>query len=283
MGNESEVEQEITEIMEKYPQAFRKMRGVTSHHLADKRGLILGITNDKSIAYGCAKVFHLLGAEMAVTYRNEKAERFVRPLAEDMGCPIIMPCDVETPGSMETVFERISREWGGLDFVLHSIASAPKDDLHARVTDCSREGFLLAMETSCYSFIQAARLAEPLMQNGGSLLTITYYGSEKVVANYNIMGPVKAALESCVRYMAAELGPKKIRVNSISPGPILTRAASGIEHFDELMERAVAGAPEHHLVTIEDVGSLAGFLVGDRSKSITGDVHYIDGGFHIIG
>ncbi len=283
MVDESNVEQEIAEIMEKYPHAFRKMRGATSHHIAGKRGLILGIANDRSIAYGCAKVFHLLGAEMAITYRNEKAERFVRPLAEDMGCPIIMPCDVDVPGSMEAVFERIAREWGRLDFVLHSIAYAPKEDLHARVVDCSKEGFLIAMHTSCYSFIRAAHLAEPLMQNGGSLLTVTYYGSEKVVSNYNIMGPAKAALESCVRYMAAELGPKRIRVNSISPGPIMTRAASGIEHFDELMERAVAGAPEHHLVTIEDVGSLAAFLVGDRSKSITGDVHYIDGGFHVMG
>ena len=283
MGNESEVEREITEIMEKYPQAFRKMRGVTSHHLLGKRGLILGIANDKSIAYGCAKVFHLMGAEMAVTYLDEKTERFVRPLAEDMGCPIIMPCNVEAPGSMEAVFERIAQEWGKLDFVLHSIAFAPKEDLHARVVDCSKEGFLLAMHTSCHSFIRSAHLAEPLMQDGGSLITVTYYGSEKVVSHYNMMGPVKAALESCVRYMAAELGPKMIRVNSISPGPILTRASSGIAQFDELMERAVANAPEHHLVTIEDVGGLAAFLVGDRSKSITGGLHYIDGGYHIVG
>lgn len=283
MGNGSKVEQEIAEIMEKYPQAFRKMRGATSHHLLGKRGLILGIANDKSIAYGCAKVLHLLGAEMAVTYLDEKTERFVRPLAEDMGCPIIMPCNVEVPGNMEAVFERIAQEWGKLDFVLHSIAFAPKEDLHARVVDCSKEGFLLAMHTSCHSFIRAAHLAEPLMQDGGSLLTVTYYGSEKVVSHYNMMGPVKAALESCVRYMAAELGPKMIRVNSISPGPILTRASSGIAQFDELMERAVANAPEHHLVTIEDVGGLAAFLVGDRSKSITGGLHYIDGGYHIVG
>lgn len=283
MGDEGNVEQEIQEIMEKYPHAFRKMRGAASHHIAGKRGLVLGIANDRSIAYGCAKVFHLLGAEMAVTYLNEKTERFVRPLAEDMGCTIIVPCDVNVPGSMEAVFEGIAREWGRLDFVLHSIAYAPKEDLHARVVDCSKDGFLTAMHTSCHSFIQAAHLAEPLMKDGGSLLTVTYYGSEKVVAHYNIMGPVKAALESCVRYMAAELGPKMIRVNAISPGPILTRASSGIEQFDELMERAVANAPEHHLVTIEDVGSLAAFLVGDRSKSITGGLHYIDGGYHIVG
>lgn len=251
--------------------------------LKGKKGLILGIANDQSIAYGCAKIFSLLGAELAVTYRNEKSERYVRPLVEKMQCPIIMPCDVEAAGQLEAVFEKISEHWGRLDFVLHSIASAPKEDLHARVVDCSKEGFLLAMEASCYSFIQTVRLAEPLMENGGSLLTITYYGSEKVVVNYNIMGPVKAALESTVRYMAAELGPKMIRVNSISPGPILTRAASGIEHFDELMERAVSLAPEHHLVTIEDVGALAAFLVSDRAQSITGGVHYIDGGFHIVG
>ncbi|MCX5816992.1 MAG: enoyl-ACP reductase FabI [Proteobacteria bacterium] len=251
--------------------------------LKGKKGLILGIANDKSIAYGCAKVVHDLGAELAVTYLNEKAYPYVGPLAEQMQCPIIMPYNAEIPSQLEAVFEKISQTWGRLDFVLHSIASAPKEDLHARVVDCSKEGFLLAMEASCYSLIQTVRLSEPLMEEGGSILTMTFYGSEKVVANYNIMGPVKAALESTVRYMAAELGPKMIRVNSISPGPILTRAGSGIGHFDELMEHAVSIAPEHHLVTIEDVGALAAFLVSDRAQSITGGVHYIDGGFHIVG
>jgi len=251
--------------------------------LLGKKGLILGIANERSIAYGCAKVFHLIGAELAVTYRNEKAEGHVRPLAEELNCPIIMPCDVAVPGSLEAVFDKISEVWGGIDFILHSIASAPKEDLHGRVTDCSKEGFLTAMGDSCYSLIRTAHLAEPLMKNGGSILTVTYYGSQKVVTNYNVMGPVKAALESTVRYLAAELGIKKIRVNSISPGPILTRAASGIEHFDELMERVVTVAPEHKLVTIEDVGAFAAFLASDASRGITGGLHYIDGGYHIVG
>ena len=251
--------------------------------LEGKKGLILGIANDKSIAYGCAKVVHNLGAELAVTYLNEKSLPFVKPLADQMQCPIFMPYDAEKPDLLEAVFEAISEKWGKLDFVLHSIASAPKEDLHARVVDCSKEGFLLAMHTSCYSLIKTVKLSEPLMKDGGSILTMTFYGSEKVVKNYNIMGPVKAALESTVRYMAAELGSKMIRVNSISPGPIYTRAGSGIGHFDELMEHAVSIAPEHHLVTIEDVGALAAFLVSDRAQSITGGVHYIDGGFHIVG
>ena len=251
--------------------------------LVGKKGLILGIANERSIAYGCAAVFHVLGAELAVTYAREKSERFVRPLAEQLKSPIFMMCNVEIPGQLEAVFERVSRVWGKLDFVLHSIAYAPKEDMHARVTDCSREGFLQAMAISCYSLIHTVRLAEPLMGGGGSILTVTSYGSEKVVANYNITGPVKAALESCVRYMAAELGPKMIRVNSLSPGAISTRAASGIDHFDALVERAVELAPQHRLVSIEDVGAFAAFLVCDGARSITGGVHYIDGGYHIVG
>ncbi|MCX5812618.1 MAG: enoyl-ACP reductase FabI [Proteobacteria bacterium] len=250
--------------------------------LEGKKGVILGIANDRSIAYGCAEVFHALGAELAITYLNDKCERFVKPLSEQLECPIFMPCDVEAPGQLETVFEKISQYWGKLDFVLHSIAYAPKEDLYARVTDCSEKGFLQAMATSCHSFIHTVKLAELLMENGGSILTVTYYGSEKVVAHYNIMGPVKAALESSVRYMAAELGPKMIRVNCLSPGPILTRAASGIDHFDDLMERAVSLAPEHHLVSIEDVGAFAAFLVSDGAKTITGGIHYVDGGYHIV-
>jgi len=250
--------------------------------LEGKKGLILGIANERSIAYGCGKVFHALGAELAVTFGKEKSERFVKPLAEQLESSILMLSDVEIPGQLEAVFKRVSQVWGRLDFVLHSIAYAPKEDLHARVTDCSKEGFLQAMATSCYSLIHTVRLAEPLMGGGGSILTVTYYGSEKVVANYNVMGPVKAALESCVRYMAAELGPKMIRVNSLSPGPISTRAASGIDHFDDLMKRAVDLAPEHHLVSIEDVGSFAAFLVSDGAKSITGGVHYVDGRYHIV-
>lgn len=250
--------------------------------LEGKKGLILGIANERSIAYGCGEVFHALGADLAITYLDEKSESFVKPLAEQLECPIFMLCNVEIEGQLEAVFERISQTWGKLDFVLHSIAYAPKADLHARVTDCSETGFLQAMATSCYSFIHTVRLAEPLMESGGSILTVTYFGSEKVVANYNIMGPVKAALESSVRYMAAELGPKMIRVNCLSPGPISTRAASGIEHFDDLMARAASLAPEHHLVSIEDVGAFAAFLVSNGAKTITGGIHYVDGGYHIV-
>jgi len=251
--------------------------------LTGKKGLVVGIANADSIAYGCAKMFHDCGADVAVTYLNEKSEKYVRPLAEGLNSPIIVPCDVSIPGQLEAVFTEIEQKWGKLDFVLHSIAFAPREDLHGRVVDCSQAGFAMAMDISCHSFIRMAKLAEPLMVDGGCLLTMSYFGAEKVVADYNIMGPVKAALESTARYLAAELGPKGIRVNSVSPGPLKTRAASGIAHFDELMEKAAARAPERHLVTIEDVGSLAAFLVSDAAKSLTGNRSYIDAGYHIIG
>ena len=251
--------------------------------LPGKKGLIVGIANQNSIAYGCAEILHAAGAELAVTYLNTKAEPYVRPLADHLASSIIAPCDVREPGQLEAVFGRIRDEWGRLDFLLHAIAYAPKEDLHARITDCSQAGFALAMDASCHSFIRMARLAEPLMAQGGCLLTVTFYGSEKVVGDYNLMGPVKAALESSVRYMAAELGPRRIRVHALSPGPLKTRAASGIDHFDEIMDRARARTPEHQLVTIEDVGNLAAFLVSDGSAALTGNVEYIDAGYHIVG
>lgn len=251
--------------------------------LANKKGLVIGIANEHSIAFGCAQSFRNAGADLAVTYLNAKAEPYVRPLAEALQSPIIVPCDVREPGQLEALFARVEKDWGKLDFVLHSIAFAPKEDLHSRVTDCSQAGFALAMDVSCHSFIRTARLAEPLMNDGGCLLTVTFYGSEKVVEDYNLMGPVKAALESSVRYMAAELGPKRIRVHALSPGPLKTRAASGIDRFDELLEHTRQRTPEHHLVSIEDVGSFAAFLVGDGAKAITGNVEYIDGGYHVLG
>jgi len=251
--------------------------------LKGKKGLIAGIANEHSIAYGCARAFHAAGAELAISYLNAKAEPYVRPLAERLKCPIIVPCDVREPGQLEAVFARIRDDWGRLDFLLHSIAYAPKEDLHSRITDCSQAGFALAMDVSCHSFIRMARLAEPLMSAGGCLLTVTFYGSEKVVEEYNLMGPVKAALEASVRYLAAELGPKRIRVHALSPGPLKTRAASGIERFDELLDRARARTPEHRLVSIEDVGNLAAFLVSDGAAALTGNVEYIDAGYHIVG
>ncbi|UEX77515.1 enoyl-ACP reductase FabI [Spiribacter halobius] len=251
--------------------------------LTGKRGLVVGIANEHSIAWACARAFRALGAELAVTYLNEKAEPHVRPLAERLEAPIIVPCDVREPGQLEAVFERIREEWGGLDFLLHSIAFAPRDDLHGRVTDSSREGFLTAMDVSCHSFIRMAHLAEPLMNRGGALLTVSFYGAEKVVEHYNLMGPVKAALESSVRYLAAELGEGGIRVHALSPGPLKTRAASGIDRFDELLERTAERAPRHQLADVEDVGATAAFLVSDRAKSLTGNVTYVDCGYHVVG
>ena len=250
--------------------------------LEGKQGLIVGIANDQSIAWGCAKAFRALGAEVAVTYLNEKAKKFVEPLARELEAPILMPLDVRTPAQMEAVFERIEKEWGRLDYLIHSIAFSPKDTLCGRVVDVPQDGFLMTMDVSCSSFIRMAHLAEPLMTRGGTLFTMTYYGSQMVVENYNIMGVAKAALESAVRYMAAELGPKGIRVNAISPGPLATRAASGIPEFDELLDKAKSKAPARSLVSIDDVGVATAFLAHDGAKLITGETLYVDGGYHII-
>jgi enoyl-[acyl-carrier protein] reductase I len=250
--------------------------------LEGKRGLIVGIANDQSIAWGCAKAFRALGAELAVTYLNDKAKKFVEPLARELNAPILMPLDVRVHGQTEAVFEQISKEWGRLDFAVHSIAFSPKEALQGRVVDVSQEGFQTTLDVSCWSFIRMAHLAEPLMRNGGTLFTMTYYGSQMVVKNYNIMGVAKAALECAVRYMAAELGPKGIRVHAISPGPLATRAASGIPEFDQLLDKAKAKAPTHSLVSIDDVGVATAFLAHDAARLITGETVYIDGGYHIM-
>src|SRR5690606_16298630 len=205
--------------------------------LKGKKALVTGIANDQSIAWGCAKAFHAFGAEIAITYFNDKAKPHIEPLAKQLSAPIFMPLDLQHEGQLEDVFKVIEKKWGKLDLCLHSIAFAPKDDLQGRVVDCSKEGFLRAMEISCWSFIRMAKLAEPLMKSGGALFTMTYYGSQMVVERYNIMGPVKAALESATRYLAAELGPNGIRVHAISPGPLKTRAASGISEFDKLLQK----------------------------------------------
>jgi enoyl-[acyl-carrier protein] reductase I len=250
--------------------------------LEGKKGLIVGIANDQSIAWGCAKAFRALGSELAITYLNDKARKHVEPLARELEAEIVMPLDVSTPGQMEAVFERITADWGHLDFLVHSIAFAPKDTLHGRVVDAPREGFLKTLEVSCWSFLRMAHLAEPLMKKGGTMFTMSYYGSQMVVKNYNVMGIAKAALESAVRYMAAELGPKGIRVHAISPGPLATRAASGIPEFDDLLEKAKGKAPSRSLVSIDDVGFTTAFLAHDAARLITGDTLYVDGGYHIV-
>jgi enoyl-[acyl-carrier protein] reductase I len=250
--------------------------------LEGKRGLIVGIANENSIAWGCAKAFRALGAEVAVTYLNDKARKFVEPLARELESTILLPLDVRVPGQMEAVFETITREWGRLDYLVHSIAFSPKEALVGRVVDVPQDGFLTTMDVSCWSFMRMAHLAEPLMSAGGTLFTMTYYGSQMVVENYNIMGVAKAALECAVRYMAAELGPKGIRVHAISPGPLKTRAASGIPEFDELLDKAKEKAPARSLVSIDDVGVATAFLAHDAARLITGETLYIDGGYHII-
>jgi enoyl-[acyl-carrier protein] reductase I len=247
-----------------------------------KKGLIVGIANDQSIAWGCAKAFRALGAELAVTFLNDKAKKHVEPLAREVEAAIVMPLDMRVPGQLEAVFDRISEEWGRLDFLIHSIAFSPKEALQGRVVDVPRDGFLSTMEISCWSFIRMAQLAEPLMTNGGTLFTMTYYGSQMVVENYNMMGVAKAALECAVRYLAAELGPKGIRVHAISPGPLATRAASGIPEFDELLAKAKVKAPARSLVSIDDVGFATAFLAHDAARLITGSTLYVDGGYHII-
>ena len=250
--------------------------------LEDKKGVIIGVANEQSIAWGCAKAFYGLGAEVAMTYLNDKAKPYVEPLANEIGAKILMPLDVRVPGQMEALFDRIKHDWGRLDFVVHSIAFSPRDTLAGRVIDVPRDGFLTTMDISCWSFIRVAHLAEPLMTDGGALFTMTYYGSQMVVENYNVMGLAKAALECAVRYMAAELGPKRIRVHAISPGPLATRAASGIPEFDELLDKAKAKAPTRSLVSIDDVGLATAFLAHDAAKLITGETLYVDGGYHII-
>jgi enoyl-[acyl-carrier protein] reductase I len=251
--------------------------------LEGKKGLVIGIANEHSIAWGCARAFRAFGAELAITYLNDKAKPYVEPLAQQLQAPLFLQLDVQIEGQMEAVFAAIGERFRRLDFALHSIAFAPRDDLHGRVVDCSRGGFLQAMDVSCHSFIRMARLAEPLMPDGGALFTMSYYGAEKVVENYNLMGPVKAALEASARYLAAELGPKGIRVHAISPGPLKTRAASGIADFDHLLNEAAARAPSRSLVTIEDVGFATAALATDAARLITGDTIYIDGGYHIMG
>jgi enoyl-[acyl-carrier protein] reductase I len=251
--------------------------------LQKKKGLIVGIANEHSIAWGCGRALHDAGAELAVTWLNEKACLYVEPLARRLEADIAMGLDVEQPGALEAVFDTIATRWGRLDFVLHSIAFTPKTDLQGRLVDCSREGFARTMDISCHSFVRMARLAEPLMTEGGSLVTMSYIGATEVIPDYGVMGPVKAALETSVRYLAVELGSRGICVNAISPGPLATRAASGIPNFDALLAQTVQRAPLQRLVDIAEVGALCAFLVSDSARAITGNTLYVDAGYHILG
>ncbi len=254
----------------------------TAPILKGAKVLVCGIANESSIAYGCAKAFHEFGADLAITYLNEKSRGYVEPIARQLEAPLVLPLDVAQPGELEAVFEAIDKQWGQLDVLVHSIAWAPKDDLQGGLLECSAEGFAKAMDVSCHSFVRMARLAAPLMNNGGSMFAMSYYGANKVVPNYNVMGPVKAALEASARYLAYELGPKGIRVHPISPGPLKTRAGSGLKDFDLLLADAAQRAPLGELVDIMDVGMTCAFLATPYARRLSGETLYVDGGVHIM-
>jgi enoyl-[acyl-carrier protein] reductase I len=258
------------------------MAATPSPPLLGRKALVIGIANEFSIAYGCARAFRKVGAEVAITYLNEKARPYVEPLAKELGAPIFLPLNVQQPGQMEALFERIAQSWGRLDIALHSIAFAPKEDLQGGLLQCSAAGFSVAMDVSCHSFVRMARLAAPLMPDGGTLFAMTYYGAQKVVPNYNVMGPVKAALEASVRYLAHELGPRGIRVHALSPGPIKTRAAGGLKDFDLLLNEATRRAPVGELVDIDDVGMTAAYLATPYARRVTGGTVYVDAGLNIM-
>ena len=249
--------------------------------LSGKKGLILGLANDNSIAWGCAKMASLNGAQVVATCLNEKARTYVEPLTQQHDIELLT-CDVENPEALASLVDQAVAKLGRLDFVIHSIAWAPLQDLHGRVIDSSSTGFARAMEISCHSFATLAKLCSPHMTEGGSMVTMSYLGADEAVPHYGLMGPVKAALESLVRYMAAELGALNIRVHAVSPGPIMTRAASGIEKFDELMQLNIERSPLHRLVTLEEIANLSLFLCSDASSGMTGQTIYVDAGCHAV-
>ncbi|MFZ6641773.1 enoyl-ACP reductase FabI [Undibacterium sp. TC4M20W] len=253
----------------------------SSFSLQGKRGIIIGLANEHSIAYGCAAMLRQLGAKMVLSCVNDKARQFVAPLAGALESSLVV-CDVEQDGSLEALVDAAAKELGEFDFVIHSIAWAPLDDLHGRVIDSSSAGFSRAMNVSCHSFARLAKLCEPHLSKNASIMTMTYLGADEAVAHYGIMGPVKAALESTVRYLATELGARGTRVHAISPGPVPTRAASGLQDFDALMQKAIARSPLCRLVTLDEIGRLAAFLVSDASSGMTGQTLYVDGGYHIV-
>jgi enoyl-[acyl-carrier protein] reductase I len=255
----------------------------TDRPLAGMKALVIGIANDQSIAYGCARAFRRQGAELALTYLNDKARPHVEPLARELEAPLFLPLNVQQEGQLEAVFEAVREKWGRLDIAVHSIAFAPKQDLQGGLLNCSLQGFLTATDVSCHSFIRMARLAVPLMTEGGTLLAMTFQGSGEVVPNYNVMGPIKAALESAVRYLASELGPRKIRVHALSPGPVATRAASGLAEFDRLLDEGRKRSPLGEPIEIDDVGAAAAFLASPAARRMTGTVIHVDAGVNIMG
>jgi enoyl-[acyl-carrier protein] reductase I len=255
---------------------------IQSPVLARKKALVVGIANEHSIAYGCARAFRELGAELAITYVNEKSRAYIEPLATELQAPVFMPLDVSKPGTVEAIIARIEKDWGMLDILVHSIAWAPKDDLQGELLNCTAEGFAKAMDISCHSFIRMAKLVAPLMKEGGTMFAMTYQGANRVVPNYNVMGPIKAALEASCRYLAYELGSRKIRVHAISPGPLKTRAASGLKDFDLMLNEAAARAPVGELVDIMDVGFTCAYLATPYARRITGGTVYVDGGVNIM-
>jgi len=251
--------------------------------MSGKRGLVMGVANDRSIAWGIAQAVAQQGAELAFTYQGEALEKRVRPLAQSVGAGLVLPCDVTDDSSLDALFAGIKSEWGRLDFLVHAIAFSDKDELKGQYLATSRRNFAQTMDVSCYSFTACAQRAAPLMSEGGSLLTLTYYGAERVMPHYNVMGVAKAALEASVRYLAADLGGRKIRVNAISAGPIKTLAASGIGDFRYILRWNQLNAPLKRNVTIEDVGGAAVFLLSELGAGVTGEVHHVDAGYHVVG
>jgi enoyl-[acyl-carrier protein] reductase I len=250
--------------------------------LEGRKALVFGVANEDSIAYGCAKAFRSVGADLAISWLNEKARRFVEPLAQDLGASITGAVDVSAPTQLEAMFEQVRSQWGRLDILVHSIAFAPKEDLQGGLLDCSAEGFAKAMDISCHSFVRMAKLAAPLMTEGGAMFAMSYLGANRVVPNYNVMGPVKAALEAACRYLAYELGPQGIRVHAISPGPLKTRAASGLKNFELMLNEAANKAPLGELVDIMDVGYACAYLATPFARRVTGGLIYVDGGANLI-
>ena len=251
--------------------------------MAGKRGLIMGVANDKSLAWGITKYLHAQGAELGFTFQGEALEKRVRPLAESVGSNLVLPCDVTNMESIDEVFETIKKQWGSIDFLVHAIAYSDKNELKGKYVDTTLDNFLLTMNVSCYSFVALAKRASELMTNGGSLVTLSYYGAEKVVPHYNVMGVAKAALETSVRYLATDLGPKQIRVNAISAGPVKTLAASGIGDFRYILKWNEYNSPLGRNTTIEDVGGASLYLLSELGQGTTGEVLHVDSGYHVIG